>query len=329
MKSVLTDPELVSCSHRLSIPGDTSCKSSGSQTTYSSFSHYHCKNLPPLSLPFPAKRRKPRLGRRSMPLNAATPPSTAHLSKDTKPPAAASIPPPNSPPPTPHSAAAQNFASPTSAMAKPSASPSTTAFPHPTTEFSTSPTPPPKPSTSSPKAPPSSKSKCFADTRLSAASFAHRMTLRDRAQSRDLSSFFVLLVSAGPYLSESRVRILTFSPLFSMTSPLFVTLKRISPLFAYSSQKHPGDSHYCPALRESAGQSPHIKERSVSGLVLARPLVAGHRSPCLLSLFRYLRYVAFRSEKPSTPPLHHMAYTRDFYQVRVLQACDPGEAKSC
>ena len=68
-----------------------------------------------------------------------------------------------------------------------------------------------------------------------------------RSSRKKTNSFF----SAPPFLSflhSFRTRSYNISPLFSTTSPLFATLEKISPLFAYSSQKHPGIGGYIVSL---------------------------------------------------------------------------------
>ena len=108
-----------------------------------------------------------------------------------------------------------------------------------------------------------------------------------------------------------RTRSNKISPLFSMTSLLFVTLKKISPLFAHSSQKHPRYGAYCLAPQNFAGQS---KARSLPRASRGRWLaLTSERSPSLrhVSFFCFFVPAGFSAEKPSLPPLHHMAYTRD------------------
>jgi hypothetical protein len=138
-----------------------------------------------------------------------------------------------------------------------------------------------------------------------------------RSPSKKTNAFLPVFHSLSFFHSFSG-RSNKISPLFSMTSPLFVTLARISPLFAHSSQKHPRGY---PLLSRSSKICGTINP--LPGSLFARhglPRVSRGLSNVIISL---LRSVPRPAEKPYLQSPHHMAYTRDIWAPRGGKSCNP------
>ena len=126
-----------------------------------------------------------------------------------------------------------------------------------------------------------------------------------------------LLCSSSPFRSF-RTRSNKIAPLFSTTYPLFVTLEKISSLFTYSSQKHPGVGGCIVSLSRKLRDN-----RSVHGTRSSR--VTNHWSPVASAFVNIslLRSVPRPAEKPYLPSQHPTNRTRSGCTL------PSGEANSC